>query len=173
MEKKTINIPAFLIKSLVIGFLIAIGIVFLTHFSGNWSAIPKPSAYAPIIPEHRDFSVPKEPESDYEKASRQLDSLGYAANPYYNSGAYTQRSVPVTTEVGMYFLNCPFGKSHSFTGKGATFEDIIGGHLSPPKISACLTATFEGHWGNIFLIGIIATALVYILGNVDFKIKNE
>jgi len=133
MEKKTVNVSERLMKSIFIGLLIGILIVFFVHFFGEWSA----------------------------------------RGPANNNGSFGDITYPSSTKIPSYFLTCPFNELHIFEGNGASFDDVIGGHFSSVKFGAVVSATFDGHWKNIFIIGLIAAVITYFIGKVNFKIVKE
>ena len=64
MKKKTVNISEHLIKSVIIGLVIGLLIVFVVHFFGSWYATPPsptspPSRYEPTTSYTPDTKIPQ------------------------------------------------------------------------------------------------------------------
>ena len=134
MEKKTVNISDNFIKSLMLGILGGVIIVFIVHFFGRWTAQPP----ADVTP-------------------------SYDGSISYSAASFTPS----------FSLSCPLDEYHTFKGRGATYEDIIMGHFSQAKFGAIVSATFDGHWKNILIIGLISALVIYFLRGVNFKIVKE
>jgi len=134
MSKKTVNVSEQLISSILIGFLLAIIILFIGHLSPkNWKAMPE--------------------ESD--NSSRPLTPGG--------------RSISLGAKVSSCWYECMFGESHEGNCKGQTLQNFGDKSLSVGEI---FSASFE-HISTILIIGLIASAVIYILKRVNFNVVKE
>ncbi len=96
-----------------------------------------------------------------------------ARPPETNSFSGADRIYTNDTKISLYTLYCPLDDMHVFQGKGATFDDIVGGHFSEVKFKAILSATYDEHWKNIFSFGLIAAVIIYLVGTFKVKVVNN
>lgn len=67
-------------------------------------------------------------------------------------------------------FTCPLGSTHQMDCTGIRADEVGDKTLSFGDI---FSATFDGHWSTIFLIGLSISAIIYIIKRVSFKVVKE
>lgn len=78
-------------------------------------------------------------------------------------------SIPLSTPVGTCGYECMFGEQHGADCSGKDISNFGSTNLSVGEI---FSASFE-HMSLILIIGLIASAVIYIIKRVSFKVVKE
>ena len=182
MQKKTIDIPSFIIKSLFIGFIISTLIILAIHFFGTWSvnlksqnqtSYEKEEYVPPIDPNEPDISYLAHSDDPVERKK----GIDYCWRKAMNDPMIKNKLYPTivrsTTEITNFYLDCSLDKSHSFEGGKENVASIMynKNNFSSPKFNAIISSTFDGHFKIIFLLGLGISILLILFQKINFKIS--
>ncbi|MGZ3860292.1 MAG: hypothetical protein ACXVMS_12205 [Flavisolibacter sp.] len=95
-----------------------------------------------------------------------LSPKNWKAMPIMSGNSY---AIPLSTPVGACGYECMFGERHGADCSGKDISNFGSTNLS---IGEIISASFE-HLSTILIIGLIASAVIYLLRRVSFQVTKE